>query len=182
MAPDTLLLATASIAAAIAALIDYRTGHIPNWLTLGALASGVVLQVSQGALSSGWQGAGAGLVTSLAGILVCSIVPLIMYRVAGMGGGDLKLLAAIGALCGPSIGLQAQLYSFIAVLLYAPARMAYQGKLLRTLKTSLVLLVNPLLPKARRSVVPPELMTSLRFGPAVAAGVVATALAHWGLG
>jgi prepilin peptidase CpaA len=182
MASLFFFLGLALLVSIIGAVYDHRTGHIPNWLTLGALALALVLHVATGALGNGLTGAGAGAITSVSGILLCSIVPLILYRMAGMGGGDLKLLAAIGAFLGPLIGLQAQMYSFVAILLYAPAKMAYEGKLLRTLLNTLSLIVNPFLPKAKRKTIAPELMTSLRFGPSVAAGVLATALAHWSVG
>jgi prepilin peptidase CpaA len=182
MLPPFLFLTVALLVAIVAAVYDFRTGHIPNWLTLGTLAVAIVMHVLSGALGSGLTGAGAGAITAVSGILLCSIVPLLLYKLAGMGGGDLKLLAAIGALAGPMIGLQAQTYSFVAMLLYAPARMAYEGKLLRTLSNVLALLVNPFLPKAKRRSIPPSLMTSVRFGPSVAAGVLATVLANWSLG
>ena len=173
------LLWLALVVATAAAVFDYRTGHIPNWLTLGALGAATLLQVGTGAAHAGLHGAGAGALTAMLGFAACSLVPDVLYRLAGMGGGDVKLLAALGALCGPSIGLQAQFYSFIALLLYAPLRMAYEGKLLRTLGNSLTLALNPILPKTKRKTIPAELLTSLRFGPAVAAGVLATILAHW---
>ncbi len=173
------LLWVALVLAVAAGIFDLRTGHIPNWLTLGGLAGAFVLQVITGAAHRGLHGAGAGAITALLGTAACALVPVVLYRLAGMGGGDVKLLAALGALCGPSIGLQAQFYSFIAVLLYAPLRMTYEGKLWRTLRNALLLAINPVLPKEKRKSVPAELMTSLRFGPAVAAGVLATILAHW---
>jgi prepilin peptidase CpaA len=171
----------ATVASLTAAVIDFRTGHIPNWLTLGTLALALTLRGSEGCAASGLRGGGAAMVTTLAGALFCALVPLILYVLAGMGGGDLKLLAALGAMCGPMVGLQVEMYSFVAVLLFAVARMTYEGRLGRTLLNSLSLLVNPFLPATRRSSIAPELMTSLRFGPAVAAGVVATTLAHWSL-
>jgi len=177
-----LALGLALVVSAAAALTDWRTGHIPNWLTLGSMGLALILHAAYGAAKDGFRGALGALVSVLLGVFVCSLVPFFLYRKNGMGGGDVKLLAALGAMCGPMIGLQAQFYSFIAIVLYAFARLAYQGNLLRTLYQSLRILINPLLPAARKKPVSPEMMTSLRLGPAILAGVIATAFAHWRIG
>ena len=177
-----LALALALVVSAAAALFDWRTGHIPNWLTLGSTGLAVLVHGVYGAVGGGLQGTAGALISVVLGVIVCSLVPLLMYRANGMGGGDVKLLMAIGAICGPMVGLQAQFYSFIAIVLYAFAWLAYQGKLIRTLFNSLRLLVNPFVPAAQKRPVSPEVMTSLKLGPAILAGVVATVFAHWRIG
>jgi hypothetical protein len=82
----------------------------------------------------------------------------------------LKLLAAVGAICGPFLGFRAQIYSFITIALYAAGRLAYDGHLFRALASSLSLVLRPVTPKKWRRAVHPELMKPLRFGPAVLAG------------
>ena len=106
----TFLLVAVAVSA-IAAIVDYRTGQIPNWLTLGGIVAGVV-----GHLVHGWvtRDLRTGLIEAafaVAGLLFCSIAPAILYVKGGMGGGDLKLYAAIGALCQPMLGIEAQMYS-----------------------------------------------------------------------
>jgi prepilin peptidase CpaA len=177
-----LALTLAIVVTGFAAVRDFRTGHIPNWLTLGAMGLGACLHAAYGASEGGLRGFGGALVSVVLGIVVCSLVPLLLWRAKGMGGGDVKLLGSLGALLGPVIGLEAQFYSFVAITLYALARLAYHGKLMKTLANALRLAVNPVLPAARRKPVPTELMTSLRLGPAILAGVVATALAQWRVG
>jgi prepilin peptidase CpaA len=177
-----LAIGLALIVSAAAALLDWRTGHIPNWLTLGSACLAALLHAAYGALGGGVRGAASALISVAFGMIVCSLVPLFMYRANGMGGGDVKLLAAIGAICGPMIGLQAQFYSFVAIVLYAFAWLAYRGRLIRTLFNSLRLLVNPFLPASQKRPVSPEVMASLKLGPAILAGVIATALAHWRVG
>jgi prepilin peptidase CpaA len=171
------LLAAVAISA-IAAIVDYRTGQIPNWLTLGGILAGLV-----GHLVHGWAIAGlrAGLIEaafSLGGLLFCSVAPAILYMKGGMGGGDLKLYAAIGALCQPMLGIEAQMYSMIIAAIVAPARLAYQGKLFRVLGRSFSLLLNPLRPAAKRREVPLEALTWFRLGPAIFGGTVVTLLIH----
>lgn len=148
--------------AAIGAVTDWRTGKIPNWLTLpplvlGPLAWGIV---------DGLRGAGM----SLLGLLACSLVPYLMFRRGAIGGGDVKLFAAIGAIGHLYYGITAQLLSFVAAALFALGRLAWDGKLFRTVSNALFLAFNPVLPKKWRRDVAPELMTSIRIGVAIFAG------------
>ncbi len=73
-----------------------------------------------------------------------------MYRAGAIGGGDVKLLGAVGALLRPMTGIETEMYSFIVAALYAPVRLAYEGKLLRTLGNSLLLVRNVFVPKDKR--------------------------------
>jgi hypothetical protein len=77
------------------------------------------------------------------------------------------------------IGLEVELYAFVAMLLYAPALLLYRGQLLAVLGRSTALLVNPVLPRARRREVGAEPDLSLKFGPAVFVAVAAVALMRW---
>ena len=117
---------------------------------------------------------------SVAGACVTAVVPLVLYRQNAIGGGDLKLLAALGALCHPSLGLELEMYAFMAALVIAPARLAYDGKLFRTLKNTIYLMFNPVLPKEKRKAVEPEAMTWFRLGPCIFIGVAVTTAFHWG--
>jgi prepilin peptidase CpaA len=170
---------------ALAGVVDYRTGHIPNRLVgVGALLGlGAHFAVHLGLLGRSGQPVsellGAAGANVLAGLLACSAVPLLLYRVKAMGGGDVKLLASIGVWGGPILGLQIQLYAFVLAAVYAGARLAYRGQLLRLLGNSAALIRNPFLPEARRQQVPEGLLTELRFGPAVFAASALVALARW---
>lgn len=117
--------------------------------------------------------------SSLLGAIACSVVPAVLYRQDAIGGGDVKLLAGIGALLQPRLGLEAEMYSFFAAGLIAPAFLAYEGKLFRTIKNTFLLAVNPLLPKKKRRPVEPALLTWFRFGPAILIGTGVTAYLHW---
>lgn len=172
-------LVAAAIVTAIAAWIDYRTGHIPNWLTLGPLAAAPVAHAAVASLMGRSDGALSALGLSLLGALVCGIVPLLLFRIDAIGGGDVKLLAAVGALCGPLLGIEAELYGFLTAAVLAPARLAYEGKLLRVLGNTAAMAMNPLLPRARRREIAPEMLTKVRFGPAIFAGVLVAVLLQW---
>jgi prepilin peptidase CpaA len=117
---------------------------------------------------------------SALGALLCILVPAFMYWRGAIGGGDLKLFAAIGALCHPMDGLEMETYAFIAAALIAPAKLAYSGQLFQTLGRSLALVTNPFRKAENRKEIPPEMMTWFRLGPAIFVGAAATVLLHWG--
>lgn len=159
-----------------------REGEIPNALTLGALAIAPIVW-----LAWGWHVAGprAGLEAagfSCLGAFTCALIPLFMWQGGAMGAGDVKLLAAIGAILRPLVGIEAEFYAFAAAAIIVPAQLAWHGKLFKTLGNSLALAINPLLPKNKRREIPKESMTWARFGPAIALGTLIAALFHWKAG
>jgi len=105
-------------------------------------------------------------------------VPLVLWRTGGLGGGDLKLFVALGALLGVRAGLEVQLVAFSVAALIAPTVLAFRGKLLAVLRNVARQLLNPFLPRDRRRPVPAELMTEVRFGPAIFAGTALVACAR----
>ncbi len=82
------------IAVIIATVWDIRSRRIPNWLVLPFLLAGIVVSV----VNQGWGGLGR----SLLGILLAGLVLGILYWLGGMGMGDVKLCASIGAWIGPT--------------------------------------------------------------------------------
>lgn len=173
-------LIVALIVAGLAAITDWRTGHIPNWLTLGALAIAPFARVIHAA-STGNKGVDALLIgtQSLVGAALCAVVPLILYRQDAIGGGDVKLLLALGAWLGVRPGFEAEMYSFFAAGIFAPARLAYEGKLFATLRNTLTVAVNPFLPPAKRKKLEPAMLTWFRFAPSIFVGTLVTVIMEW---
>jgi prepilin peptidase CpaA len=92
---------------------DLRRGTIPNWLTAGGVTAGLACGLaSEGARGLGWAAAGA-----VAGFALF----FAMHALGGMGGGDVKLMAAFGALLGPSGILMCALLAAVAGGLLAAA-------------------------------------------------------------
>lgn len=153
----TLIASAAALAiAATAAVTDHRTGEIPNWLTLPPLA---IAPVAFGVLGGAWAAA-----ASLGAALVCGLVPYLLFRRGAAGGGDVKLFAAVGALTGVNVGLEAELLTLLATAIVTLGQLAWRGRLLATLSNSLFLALNPVLPRRHRRAVAPELMTMVRLG------------------
>ena len=76
----------------VAAVIDLRTRRIPNWFTMPVLAGGLLFH----AATAGW----GGLLTALGGFVTGFGILLILWLTGGGGGGDVKLMGAVGAWLG----------------------------------------------------------------------------------
>jgi len=160
---EAIQLAIALSVALGAAVIDHRTGMIPNKLTFFALVLGVLLQSAFGGLS--------GLIHSVLAAAACGLVPVLLFRFGGMGGGDVKLFAAIGALVGLEAGLEIQSASFILGALYGIVVWAKEGQLASGL-AGVFSLAIPVVGKRtrRRPGVSAAAKATIRFGPVVFAG------------
>jgi prepilin peptidase CpaA len=102
-----------------------------------------------------------------------------MYRSLGLGGGDVKLFAAIGSLTNAGVGLRAETYAFVFGMVWALFIVARSGRLASTFGNVATLVTGPLRRGADRHQVPREHMTSLPFGPAIFAGTVLAAAICW---
>ena len=88
----------------VAVVEDLRRRRVPNWLT----AAGAV-----GALSCAAWGGWHTLGSAAAGALVGFLILLPFHYFGSMGGGDVKLMAAYGALLGPSGILLAAVFAAV---------------------------------------------------------------------
>jgi prepilin peptidase CpaA len=78
---------------AVASFTDLRSRRIPNWLSFPFLLAGIVV--------SGWLHGWPGIGQSFAGIGLGLLIYGFLFWMGGMGAGDVKLCAAIGAWIGP---------------------------------------------------------------------------------
>lgn len=95
-----------TVIAVLAAASDLRTRRIPNMLVLAGLSVGMILNI----WVAGWSGLGV----SLAGLGVGLLLMLPGYLLRFTGGGDVKLVGAIGSLVGPKTLIYAFVLSTIA--------------------------------------------------------------------
>jgi prepilin peptidase CpaA len=102
--PSSLTLATALLVT-VAALHDFRTRRIPNQLVLAGCGLGIFLNT--------WATGLPGLATSVAGFGLGLVLMLPGFLLRFTGGGDVKLLAAVGGLLGPERILYAFVFSVI---------------------------------------------------------------------
>lgn len=85
---------------------DLATRRIPNLLTLGAAIAALAVHAYLEGFSGVWM--------SLSGWLVGAALLLPFFALGGMGAGDVKLMAALGAWLGPASIVWVALYSSIA--------------------------------------------------------------------
>ncbi|MBA4357408.1 MAG: A24 family peptidase [Humidesulfovibrio sp.] len=126
---DPIIFAAVTLSLAVATVIDLRSQRIPNLLTIPAALAAVAYHL----LSQGPQGAWF----SLAGLGLGLSLMLAPFLFGVMGGGDVKLLAAVGAWVGPQTVLVAFLLTSLAGGGYALVLLARRSGLLRGVFTRL---------------------------------------------
>jgi len=99
------ILVTAFVFVVLCVIWDVRVRRIPNLLSGGAMLAGVVLNV----VCLGVQG----VLSSAAGFLVTVGLLWAPFYLGGIGGGDVKMMAALGTLLGPALAFQALLIGMI---------------------------------------------------------------------
>jgi prepilin peptidase CpaA len=115
----------------LAALLDWRSSRIPNWLTVPGLLSGVVVH----SLIAGWHGTLFAL--EGAGLALLVLLPLVLLR--ALGAGDWKLMGAVGAFVGPVMFLFVLLGSIFASGIMAIVQVYRTGRVLETVKNMVTL-------------------------------------------
>jgi len=158
-----------------AALLDWRSRRIPNWLTLPGMALGVAVHT----YFKGWHGAlfaleGAGLA------LILLVAPVL---IRALGAGDWKLMGAVGAFMGPILVLFILFGSILVAGVMAVVQMMWTRRVVETFRNMIVLVrgflsfgfkVHPLI-----SLDNPQSLR-LPYGVAVAlATLICCCAAHW---
>jgi len=105
----------------VAAATDVRRHRIYNWTTY----PGILAALALNALGTGLLGVGVldettlrdlgwiGLGPSLVGLLVCGGLLVACYVLLRVGGGDVKMMAMLGAFLGMEQGVTAMLWTFV---------------------------------------------------------------------
>lgn len=146
----------------VATVIDLRTRRIPN-----------VLTASMAALGLGLAAAGANENTigaSLAGLVFGLLLMLPGYALGATGAGDVKLMAAVGAILGPALVLLAFICTSIAGGVLALVIAVRRKRLAATLAQTGRLVSAP-------GAAPTEIRAAgaasrFAYGPAIAAGTM----------
>jgi prepilin signal peptidase PulO-like enzyme (type II secretory pathway) len=119
----------------LSAGFDSATGHIPNPITYTAILLGLSLNALSPLLSRAapgleahWVGA-VGPAQSLLGFLVFGLIGVFSRSVRGLGGGDMKLLAVVGALLGNRGATDALLAALTVAVVYSLANLVAGGRL-----------------------------------------------------
>lgn len=114
----------------LAAVWDWRTAKIPNWLDgpaflLGFLLAGLTGYLGPADLKIGWEDAGwpgcSEALQSAALSFSIAFVPFfVIWRMGALGGGDVKLIGTVGAIGGKfDLVVGAAFYGFLIAVLIA---------------------------------------------------------------
>lgn len=162
--PAVLLLALA----VACAVTDLWKGRIYNSVTYPAIAAGFIVHV---ALSGA-----PGLWIALGGFAVGFFPAFILFALGGMGGGDVKLLGAIGAIAGAVPATETLLLAFLFGGFFALGKLAWHGRLFNTLGRTLRTLGGFIIPGLGRKPLerPGEDRLTVRFGVAICIATLAT--------
>lgn len=106
-----------------AAIIDGRSLRVPNWLTCHFLIGGLIFAFARGGTPL--------LLYSLAGAVVGLLSLLPLYSIGGMGAGDVKLMAGLGAWIGPWLTAWVFASSAVVGAVLAVAMIVYSGTIWR---------------------------------------------------
>lgn len=123
-----------SVVLVISAAADVRAGKVPNAITVPAMAAGLVLGAVRGGIDSGGAaGASAGLAWAMIGLLAALIPFSLIFFAGGLGGGDVKLMAAVGAITARwECVLATSVYAFVLAALMSLVVIFRRGLLRQT--------------------------------------------------
>lgn len=122
-----------AIGVALAACVtDVRTRRIPNALTFGAAAAALVFHAVAPS--------GQGLTSAVEGWFVGAALMFLPFALRGLGAGDVKLVAALGAWLGPLNAMWLVVYTTIAGGVLSLVVAAFHGYLKQALANIWLLL------------------------------------------
>jgi prepilin peptidase CpaA len=115
-------LAVVLVAVLVAAATDIWKFKVYNALTLPLLASGLI-----------YHGIRLELASSVFGLLFGFAALIVLYIIGGMGAGDVKLMAAVGAWLGMPMTFYVFLASSLAAGIYSLGLVIWNGRLRETI-------------------------------------------------
>jgi prepilin peptidase CpaA len=117
-----------------AAAVDLRIRRIPNWLTVAMMLSGFAQSLTWAHTVTPGQ--------SALGFLTGFGLTLLFFWLGAMGGGDVKLLAAVGAWLGPWPTIVVFGIEAVLGMVFVLAHAACTGRLTRLFQNSTVIALN----------------------------------------
>jgi prepilin peptidase CpaA len=162
---DLILDALLIVVVVFSALQDMRTRRISNWVTVSALVACICLR--------GLLGPSA-IVLGLMGAALSLVLLSPLFYMGGVGGGDAKLLIAVGAFLGPKGLIVALLATAIAGGVMALTYSIRQGVILPALLNTRGLLTWVVTGGrwGERTTLQMEGAVSVPYGVAIAAGTI----------
>jgi prepilin peptidase CpaA len=163
--PSNVALVVLALGALIATITDIRTRRIPNVLTASLSGIGIAM----GATDISGIGAGA----ALGGCIIGLMLMMPGYLLGATGAGDVKLMAAVGAVLGPALVVTAFLFTAVAGGVLALVVATQRGRVGATLAGTGRLIATPT--GARQQLQEAPATRRFAYGPAIAIGSVLAA-------
>jgi prepilin peptidase CpaA len=148
----------------VCATTDILSSKIYNWVTYPAIGVGIILA----GLSAGEPTLPNAVLGSVVGFLPLFIV----FIIGGLGGGDVKLMAAIGALKGYPFIMYALFYSGLVGGLMAIITMIWRGVFFKSAGNILRTMVTSVVPGFKTVPLNPEDSYPIHFGFAICLGTL----------
>lgn len=159
--------AALSSGALVATVVDIRVRRIPNVLTATMSGIGIGLAASQVS--------GISLGASIAGLMLGLVLMLPGHALGATGAGDVKFMAAVGAIVGPALVVNAFLFTAVAGGVLAVVVAVRRKRLGTTLAGTGRLIAAPT--DAKKEIQAAGSSSRFAYGPAIAIGSVLAALA-----
>ncbi|MEM5389015.1 prepilin peptidase [Paraburkholderia phymatum] len=164
---------------AVAAGSDLHSRRIPNVLVVTGLTLALTVQCWLHGAAQGYSSWGLGVLTG-----GCLFFPLYLLR--GMGAGDVKLMAMVGAFVGPELAFEIVLVTCTLGGIWALAVVVFRGALKSAGANMLAILLSKggqgggLFEKAKGTAMPS--VGSLPYGVAIALGTLGIMILRAGTG
>jgi prepilin peptidase CpaA len=164
--PSDIAIGVLAVGALIATVIDIRTRRIPNVLTASLTGVGIAMAMTD------VTGVSAG--AAVGGVVIGFLLMMPGYMLGATGAGDVKLMAAIGAILGPALVVTAFLCTAIVGGILALVVAARRGRMAATLAGTGRMIAAPT--GARQEIKAASVKQRFAYGPAIAIGSVIAGL------
>lgn len=115
---QTVITALVTLVLSMAVVTDLRSSRIPNWLTVPSMVIAMGIHTYMNSIG--------GLLFSLTGLGAGLGLFLLLYLMGSIGAGDVKFMAAVGAMIGPSGALISAVLAILVGGGYALGAMCFQ--------------------------------------------------------
>jgi prepilin peptidase CpaA len=156
---------------------DLATRRIPNVLTLSGMGAGLVL--------GGAMYGPAGFAASSGGMFLAIALLIVPFALGGIGGGDVKMMAAVGSLTGPRALLASLLAGMVLGGLVAVGVLWRRGRLAEKLHAVGAMMRSALLTRSLdplRAPAPSESTVTLPYSVPLGLGTALALSFQWTLG
>lgn len=154
----------------LALITDVKFQKLPNWLTAGGMATGIIYHLIVDGLE--------GLLFSFFGLLVAGAIFLLLYVFKAIGAGDVKLFAAIGSIVGIQMVLYMMMYSIVFAGIIGIIILLFSNTFLRKITNAFFSIISSIINKDLSNLEDYKTTKSTRF-PFMYAVIPAVAVTYY---